>query len=356
MKKLQIGVLALLLCGSWQAESGTSALRNAMRGEVAKTSQHLLAGITSLSLFFGAAALTANAHKVPHAERQAQLQHLYQAEQQATVQHDSLSESGSQPPGSMQGWQGRLGAHGEEEEENALAWSEEVTMSDGVFYISLRNPNYEHMHHVIYFANTLTGEPLLAGFYLDGHEEDYISLYAHDGLVAKGFVQRDLQVFPDPLDLYAKVTVFTIDDLFLGDRYKPILPIAPEEFPLQDVGAELRMLQYGKNKDDPATYANLPLQQRNCEVLEPNVWGKVGIMRHSCTPIKGAHSSFGAPILNTDGRLVGFFSESTPTGANIAEGMTVELFNYLLSQQTNPTAVDAKDKLAVTWGELKKLH
>ena len=359
MKKLQVVVLALLLCGGWQVANGTNALRSAMRGEVVTKKvawqQHVLAAFLSLGLFGGTAALTADAHEVPHAEQQAQRQHLYQAEQQASMQHGSLSMSGSQPPaGSMQGWQERLGA--EDEEDNALAWSEEVTLGSGVFYLFLHNAEYDHIHHVVYVGVTLTGEPLFAGVFLDGHEEDYIRLYGHDGLVTKGFFQRDIRTFPDPLDLYAEVTVFTIKDLNLQGRYEPVNPIASELLPVNDVGAKLKMLQYGVREDDPESHADLPLQQRNCEVLEPNVWGKLGIMRHSCTPLEGAHSRFGAPIFNAQDDFVGFFSETAPSGANLAEGMTQAFFDFLIEQQANPTAVNVKGKLPVVWGELKLAH
>jgi len=105
-------------------------------------------------------------------------------------------------------WSEGLAEHGEEDPD--LAWGDEVTQDDGVFYLALRNPDYEHIHHVILVGYTLRNEPLFAGVYLSGHEEDYISLYAPDGLVAQGFMQKDIVKYPDPLSLYAEVMVFTL--------------------------------------------------------------------------------------------------------------------------------------------------
>lgn len=356
MRKLEIFkvfVPALLLCISSQVVNGQGAMRNAMRGEVTKKtttlSQYALATFVSIGLISGAATLTADAHELSAAQQQERLQQMHQAELQATMQQDSLSTSGSQPY--MQGWSERLGE--EDEEDNALAWSKEVTRGSGVFYLALRNPDYDHIHHVVYVGDTATGEPMFAGMFLVGHEEDYIRLYAHDGLVARGFMQRDVQIFSDPLDLYAEVTVFTIKDLNnLSRKYQPVVP---EMFPVVEVGQELQMVQYGVREDDPESLFNLPIKQRSCKVLEANVWAELGIGRHTCNALEGAFGSFGAPLfVMVSGKLVGFNSGSTPVGANHAEGMTQEFVNFIIEQQTNPTAVDSKDKLAVTWGAIKK--
>ena len=347
----KVFVLALLLCSSWQVANGGGQLRSVLRGEVggkvASLSQPVFAALLSLGLL-GTVALTADAHEVPHAERHAQRQHLYQAELQATAPH-SYSMSGNQA-GPMQGWQQQLGA--EDEEDNALAWSEAVTYGSSVFYLALRNDEYEHVHHVVYVGDTSTGEPLFAGLFLVGHEEDYIRLYAEDGLVAQGFKQTDVKIFPDPLDLYAQVHVFTIKDIFLTDRYKPVVP---EFWPTAEVGEELEMAQYGKREDDPESHENLPLRQRSCKLVDQLIWGELGIIRHNCAPLEEAHSSFGAPIFDPVTRkMVNFYSETTPAGASLSEGMTQELVEYILGQQVNPTAVDSKDKLAVTWAALKQ--
>ncbi len=343
----------LLLFSSWQGANGQGALRSALRGEVAEKtvslSQHALAALVSASLLGGTAALTADAHKVSPDQRHEQRQHLYQSELLATLPTHSYSMSGSQS-GPMRGWNERLGE--EDEEDNALAWSEEVTKGSGVFYLALRSPDYEHIHHVVYVGDTATGEPMLAGIFLVGHEEDHITLYAHDGWVTQGFMQRDVKVIPDPLDLYAQVTVFTIKDLNLHGRYTPVIP---ELFPVTEVGKDLQMVQYGVHEDDPESLANLPIKQRSCKTLDANVWGELGIGRSTCNPIDGAHGSFGAPIfLLKNGTMVGFFSKTTPAGAQLAEGMTQALIDFVIEQQLNPTAVDSKDKLAVTWGALKR--
>ena len=108
-------------------------------------------------------------------------------------------------------------------------------------------------------------------------------------------------------------------------------------------------------KTTPKSFANLPIKQRNCEVLEANVWGQLGIGRNTCARYEEAHSVFGAPIFDAvSGKLLGFFAETTPAGASLSEGMTQDFLDYILAQQANPTAVDAKDKLAVTWGAIKR--
>ena len=117
------------------------------------------------------------------------------------------------------------------------------------------------------------------------------------------------------------------------------------------------MVQYGVREDDPETLLDLPIKQRSCKVLDPKVWAKLGIGRHTCTALEDAHGSFGAPIFRSvSGKLVGFYGGSTPAQANHAEGMTDEFLNFIIEQQTNPTAVDHKGKLAITWSSLKVTH
>ena len=324
---LVVHILVLLLGNSWQVA----------HAEMASLSRQTLATIVSAGLLVGLVALPTTADQLSAVQQQERRQHLYQ-------QNDM---SGS-PSVRFYGWHEQLNS----EEDNALAWSEELTQQGGaVFYLALRSPDYEHLHHVVYVGDTVTGEAMLAGMFLDGHQEDYLKLYAHDGLVAQGFTQRDVKVFPDPLDLYAQVTVFTVKDLSLRGRY---MPAVPELFPVVEIGEQLQMVQYGVREDDPETFFDLPIRQRSCKVLDPKVWAKLGIGRHTCTALEDAHSSFGAPIFRAvNGKLVGFHGGSTPAKANHAEGMTDEFVNFVIEQQTNPTAIDHKGKLAVTWGSLK---
>lgn len=350
-QSFSILVMTLLLCSSWQVAHGKGLLRSAARGEVATKnaswSQHALATVVAAGLLGGVVALPAAAHELSP-EQRARRQYLHQDKLPATSAHPHYHMSGS-PSGEMQGRHEQLGA--EDEEDNALAWSEEVTQGSGVFYLALHNPDYDHIHHLVYVGDTTTGEPLFAGMFLVGHEEDYLRLYAHDGLVTQGFAQHDVKVFPDPLDLYAEVTVFTIKDLNLRGKYAPVVP---ELFPVAEVGEELQMVQYGVREDDPDTLFNLPIKQRACKVLDPKAWGELGIGRHTCTALEGAHGSFGAPLfLTRNSNLVGFHGGYTPVQANHAEGMTQEFVDFVIAQQANPTAVDSKDKLAVTWGALK---
>ncbi len=346
---LRLFALALLLCGSGQVAHGKGALRNAMRAEVADKasllSQRALSTIVGFGLLAGTITLSAEARELSPDQQQARQQHLQQTEL-------DLHSHGS-PSGEMRGWNEQLGA--QDEEDNALAWQEEVTQDSGVFYIALRNPEYSHIHHVVYVGDTATGEPMFAGMFLVGHEKDYIRLFGDLGPIDQGFMQRTVKIFRDPLDLYAEVTVFTIKDLNLRGRYTPV---TLELFPIAEVGLELQMLQYGVREDDPESLANLPLRQRACKTLEANVWGELGIGRHTCTQIDGAHgSSFGTPIFRVvSGNLVlvGFHGGTTHKGVNQAEGMTQELVDYVTAQQTNPTRVTSQGKVAATWGELKK--
>lgn len=325
--KFLIGaILILLLDSSWQVADA----------EMASLSRRALTTVASAGLFAGLVALPINAHQLSAVQQQQRQQHLYQ--------QDDMSGS---PSGKLYDWHEQLGS----EEDDTLAWNEEVTQGEAVFYLALRSPDYQHLHHVVYVGDTATGEAMLAGMFLDGHQEDYLKLYAHDGLVAQGFAQHDVKVFPDPLDLYAQVTVFTIKDLSLHGRY---VPAVPELFPVVEIGEELQMVQYGIREDDPETFFDLPIKQRSCKVLDPKVWAELGIGRHTCTALEDAHGSFGAPIFRAvNNKLVGFHGGYTPAQANHAEGMTNEFVDFVIEQQTNPTAIDHKGKLAVTWGSLK---
>ncbi len=235
--------------------------------------------------------------------RHEHLRHLHQAEQAQL----SGSMSGSQS-GIPNGWSERLGA--QDEEDINAAWNDAVTKGDSVLYLALTNKDYDHMHHIVYVGNTRTGEPLFAGIFLYWHAIDYIRFYSSRGLLIKGFEQRDVMIFPDPLGLYAELTVFTIKDFSLPEGYVPVMPAM---FPLEDVGRELVMSQYGVHVDDPDTLFDLPLRQRsNCQIIDALGWGNVGIGRHNCAPIPGAHSSYGAPIFDAiTGELLGFYGGST---------------------------------------------
>ena len=185
--------------GSWQTAEAAKG------GISSKVTRHVLAAFTSLSLVFGgAAALDADAHVSIKGERHELIQQLHAQEAQESL--NIRYSSSSSLPGRV--WNERLAEQGEED--NDLAWGDEVTKGNGVFYLALRNPDYEHIHHVIYVGDTATGEPMFAGIFLTGHEEDYIKLYDPDGLVAQGFMQRDIVTYPDPLGLWAEVTIFTI--------------------------------------------------------------------------------------------------------------------------------------------------
>ena len=342
--------------GSWQiaqarvstTQHGVTAIKNAVSSKVGALSRYALAGALSLGLLAGVGVLDSSAHGVDdgvRAEKQELIQQLHSQEASFNVSYSSSS-------GGV-GWQEKLAEHGEED--NDLVWSEEVTQGDGVFYLALRNPNYEHIHHVVYVGDTATGEPMFAGIYLVGHEEDHITLYAPDGWVTQGFMQREIMNYPDPLGLWSEVTVFTIKDLNLAGRYTPV---SLSDFPVHDKGRKLHMLQFGVNADNPEALADLPIKQRSCEVLPPNVWGKVpGVGRHSCAPLDESHGEFGAPIFDAvTSDFVGFFSETAPSGANLSEGMTPDFIQFILEQQANPTAVEARDKLTTTWGAIKSIR
>lgn len=339
----RVFILGWLLCGSPWIVYGKGVSPAAKKPSLST----MIVTAVSVGLL-GGTALTVGAHELSAEQQQARRQHLRQQDGRLMpLVRDGLSGS---PSGMVRGWNEQLGAE-EDEATNALAWSEEVTQGSGVFYLALHNPDYDHIHHLVYVGDAATGEPLFAGMFLDGHEEDYLRLYGHNGLVAQGFAQRDVKVFPDPLGLYSEVTVFTVKDLNLRGRYTPVVP---ELFPVAEVGEELQMVQYGVRADDPESLFDLPIKQRSCEVLNANVWAELGIGRHTCTAREGAHASFGAPIfLAVDGKLVGFYGGDTPVHANHAEGMTQEFVDFVIEQQTNPTVVDNRDKLAVTWGALK---
>ncbi|MDE3270058.1 MAG: hypothetical protein OYH77_07220 [Pseudomonadota bacterium] len=349
-------IVALLVSstGSWQTAAASSAVKSAanltkqpIRKAVSKLgnlSRRALLTTAVPIILLGGAALDADAHGVKNHQRQAQVQQLQVQEEQESLNIRHSSSSG------MTVWSEQLAEHGEED--NALAWSEEVTKGNGVFYLALRGPEYDHIHHVVYVGDTATGEPMLAGIYLEGHEEDHITLYAPDGWVTQGFMQRDIITFPDPLWDNYEVTIFTIKELSLADRYAPV---SLAEFPVNDEGRELQMLQFGVNANDAETLADLPLKQRSCEVLDPKVWGQIpGYGRHSCTPLDESHGQFGAPIFDrATGNFVGFFSETAPSGASLSEGMTAALIQFIADQQANPTAVSVNDKLTTTWGLIK---
>lgn len=341
-RRLAILCITLLVSvGSWQTAQAKGGISN-------KITRYAVTTAMSLGLVFGGVATQdVDAHGVKNGERHERIQQLHAQEAQQESLNIQYSSSGS--PDRV--WNERLGA--QDGEELDIAWGDEVTQGNGVFYLALRNPDYEHIHHVVYVGDTATGEPMFAGIYLVGHENDYIQLYAHDGLVAQGFMQRDIVTYPDPLGLYSEVTVFTIKDLSIAGRYAPVS--LSLDLPVHEEGKALQMVQFGKNPDNPETLADLPQRQRSCEVLAPNVWAEIpGIIRSSCTPLAESHGAFGAPIFS-DGIFVGFFTETAPSGANLSEGMTPEFVQFLLDQRANPTAVDPNGKAATMLGRIKML-
>ena len=230
------------------------------------------------------------------------------------------------------------------------AWTEAQrgAIYDSVLYIALRNRDYDHMHHVVYVGDTLTGEPMFAGFFLLGHEMDYISLYDRDGLLVQGFSQRDIEIWKDPLDRFSEMRVFTIKDFSVRGAYEPVVPAL---FPVNEVGKEIVMVQYA-NPEAPESLENQALMERRCEIRLAHNWGKVGVGVHDCVPYEGSQSPQG-PIFDPDtGSLIGFHAIKTATGRT-AEGVTPEFIDFILSQQTNPTAVSSAGKLLTTWAAIK---
>lgn len=315
LSMVRIALLVMMLAGSWQATMGqpsSVALRNAFRSSIAsKATQER--GIATTFKKHVLALLAASS--------------LMLASPQAIVQ--AQMEAGQEDP-------------------NA-AWSIEMEggIYDSVMYLALSNPDYDHLHHVIYLGEADSGEPLFAGLYLIGHEEDHIRLYDRNSLVTQDFKQMDVEVFPDPLDSFSEVRVFTIKDLNLQGDYEPIIP---GPYPVNEIGEKLEMVAYGMNAEDPESLFDLPLMRRSCEVVNPQGWANVGVGLHNCAPMEGAnHSFFGAPIFR-DGKLVAFNAGKTRS-AYSAEGTYTEFLEYLGYQ--TPAAVRAKDKLPTTWAALK---
>ena len=108
-------------------------------------------------VFGGIATQDVDAHGVKNGERHEQIQQLHAQEAQQESLNIRHSSSGS--PDRV--WHERLGE--QDGEELDIAWGDEVTQGNGVFYLALRNPDYEHIHHVILVGVTLTGEPMFAG-------------------------------------------------------------------------------------------------------------------------------------------------------------------------------------------------
>ena len=349
LRIIGISLVMLMFLSIWQTAQAKGTLSYVNGGRVYEKlttlKQHALTSLLALHIL-GTASISAIAHEVP-----------------ATFQHDGHKrqmQGNTYPTTPTLNFHGSSSAMGEGEivraeehdaEDVNAAWSEDVEeMGKGVFYMAARNRGYEHMHHLVYIGDTETREPMFAGLFLRGHENDYIRLYSQHGLVAQGFEQREIMVFPDPLDLYAEVTVFTIKNIDISDRYEPIMP---EMYPFEGVGAELKMLQYTLNRDDPESYKNLVLRERsNCEIIDPMGWGRVQVGMHTCASFEGALGSYGAPLL-LGKKVVNFYGGSNGENTYFAEGMSLELIDFINGQQINPTAVISKGKLATTWGEIK---
>ena len=228
-----------------------------------------------------------------------------------------------------------------------------------VLYLRAYTPELDqaHLHPIIYLGNDSNGDAVFIGLLRRGHERDRLSIWGRSGLVLNDVEDEDLEVFADPLGSWSEVNVFVAKGLKgLAAGY---VPARVKNFPLYDIGQGLEMLAWG-NSQAELPLLDLRLAPRECFVLDPQGWARVGVGLHSCGPSLLAMSSpFGAPIFHKDtGDLIGFYIAESNSAYRV-EGARDEVIEFIDALELNDNvfaAPPAQRKTPVTWGELKAVR
>lgn len=224
-----------------------------------------------------------------------------------------------------------------------------------VLYMRAYTPEIDqtHLHPLVYLGDDLNGDAVFIGLFLRGHEHDWLSIWGRDGLVQNDVEDEDLEVFPDPLGGWSEVNVFVAKGL-QGLRANHV-PASVSNFPLYDIGQPLEMLAWG-NSQGEQPLLDLRLAHRECSVLDPQGWGRVGAGLHNCRPSQLADfSSFGSPIFNRDtGEWMGFYTAETNSAYRV-EGAREDVIAFIEALELNNVfaAPSVPHTTPVTWGELK---
>lgn len=189
------------------------------------------------------------------------------------------------------------------------------------------------------------------------------SLYAWDGLVSSGLSIRRIDSFEDATgDGYYNVVLLQVEGLDLSTNYQPLA--VSDSFPYMDE-RELEILAFRLFYHPHLDETELPgdsftLRWMRCNSIPHHNLAIIGNGLTTCGIVDKDFSN-GALIIH-DNQLVALQSLNLPTmldadgnpTAWLAIGLEERVVEYSLSLGEVAAAVEARGKLATTWGRLKK--
>ena len=220
-------------------------------------------------------------------------------------------------------------------------------------YLLIEEANARSIMHLVYLGksddeNFFLG---LRGFIWNGDEvvidKTINSLVGRNGLIKENIVDiTEVKHIPNPVEKFYDLTILSIKDIDMTD-YAPVVTA-----PYPDQGTDLKMYSYiipeGKFWD-PKSY---PLGKRSCKAGRINSIHGFGY--NNCLVVDSITSP-GSPVVDKQNRLVGLYLGDKLLG----EDQVLTAFASLVPTKLGYLdmegyAVDAKDKIATTWGEIKQ--
>ena len=167
------------------------------------------------------------------------------------------------------------------------------------------------------------------------------SLVGRNGLIKENIVDMtEVKHIPSPVKKFYDLTILSIKDIDMTDY----APVATAPYP--DQGRELEMYSY-----KPEWKNNSLLGKRSCKAGRIN--SKHGYGYNNCLSAYNFRRELGSPVVDKQNRLVGLYlgQKSIRTVLTAFANLVPTKLGYL---EMEGYAVDARDKIATTWGEIKQ--
>ena len=251
-------------------------------------------------------------------------------------------------------------------------WFDEVSAADAAYFHSVlllraNNADSDLGFQFVHVGTNENGDSVIIGRdildfkdvqnFLDA-EADHLELYAWDGMIAEGISATTLKIFKDKTDGIFNVIALTVNGLNLSDDYSVAQVEAGYPYETEE---QLDLVTYRLAYGAPITEAErevggFPLYRQECMTMPNERLAAVRIGQTTCGFPEGA-VGLGSPLFR-NGKFVAV--QSRPAGrtdmqAWLAAGLSDEIAQFVANlNQGTVTAVHPADKVATTWGSLKK--
>ena len=187
-----------------------------------------------------------------------------------------------------------------------------------------------------------------------------VNLYGWKGLIDKDIPLEVVELARDKTDGSFDMAILAAD-VKLNNKNYPNMQMT--EFPFKDE-EDVELLTYLPNNILPRLraaelqqleFGRLSLFARSCITVPNAELTKIGLSTTTCGLVDGA-VAIGSPIVNAEGKLIGFHSGNTPIEAWWVSATTRRLRVTASRLTSGASPVDLSNKMATTWGAIKNKH